>query len=149
MYMCFIIFIRYIFVKSSVRYPPPERCCSLSLIVLVCVRVRKIVMCFDVFRSRSLRCCSIEVRRVVARVCACSRFAVASCCVSCWVLWRECVAVLVRQREHVLENSEFLLFVPFRLVSFRFVSLCRCAVLPRSVHGENSTFVLPVGKSID
>ena len=106
-----------------------EQCASPSTRAMLSVVVNCFVMssCSEncdvywCFRSRSLRPCSMKVRRFVSRVCACSRFAVVSRCVSCWVLLRECVAVLVRQREHVLENSEFLLFVSFRFVA----SFCR------------------------
>ena len=106
-----------------------EQCASPSTRAMLSVVVNCFVMssCSEncdvywCFRSRSLRPCSMKVRRFVSRVCACIRFAVVSRCVSCWVLLRECVAVLVRQREHVLENSEFILFVSFRFVA----SFCR------------------------
>ena len=48
--------------------------------------------------------------------------------------------MLVLWREHVPENSEFLLFVSFRCV------VCGSSNM---VHGENSTFDSPVAQSID
>ena len=86
MYMCYMIFSRFVFVISSVRFPLPERCYLLSLIVLLRVRVRNIVVCLDFFRLRNPSRCSMKDWRVVARVCVRSRLAVASPCVPCCVL---------------------------------------------------------------
>ena len=73
---------------------------------------------FVFFLSTIVCGCSLKDQRVIGRVCVWNRIAVAVRCVPCCVLWRGCVAAFIRERGHVLANTDFFRFVSLRRLSF-------------------------------